>query len=83
MSVKMKGRNLLLSLGMLMACALSVQAQEENGGTVGTMNLTLAKAIEIALAENPTIHVADKEIELKKIADTPEWVSSRWVWTVR
>ena len=75
MSVKMKGRNLLLSLGMLMACALSVQAQEENGGTVGTMNLTLAKAIEIALAENPTIHVADKEIELKKIADTEAWQS--------
>ena len=58
-----------------MACALSVQAQEENGGTVGTMNLTLAKAIEIALAENPTIHVADKEIELKKIADTEAWQS--------
>ena len=75
MSVKMKGRNWLLSLGMLMACALSVKAQEMNGGSVGTMNLTLAKAIEIALAENPTIHVADKEIELKKIADTEAWQS--------
>ena len=75
MSVKMKGRKWLLSLGMLMACALSVKAQEVNGGSVGTMNLTLAKAIEIALAENPTIHVADKEIELKKIADTEAWQS--------
>lgn len=69
----MKGRIWLLSLGMLMACALGMQAQEMNGGKVGTMNLTLAKAIEIALAENPTIHVADKDIELKKIADTEAW----------
>lgn len=37
------------------------------------MELTLAKAIEIALAENPTMKVADKEIELKKIADTEAW----------
>ena len=71
----MKGRTLLLSLGMLMACALGTQAQEVNGGSVGTMSLTLAKAIEIALAENPTIHVADKDIELKKIADTEAWQS--------
>ena len=75
MSVKMKGRKVLLSLGMLLACALGMEAQDVNGGTVGTMNLTLAKAIEIALAENPTIHVADKEIELKKIADTEAWQS--------
>lgn len=71
----MKGRKVLLSLGMLLACALGMKAQDVNGGTVGTMNLTLAKAIEIALAENPTIHVADKEIELKKIADTEAWQS--------
>ena len=75
MSVKMKGRKIMLSLGMLMACALGMEAQEVNGGSEGTMNLTLAKAIEIALAENPTIHVADKEIELKKIADTEAWQS--------
>ena len=74
MSVKMKGRKIWLSLGMLLACALGMEAQV-NGGSVGTMNLTLAKAIEIALAENPTIHVADKEIELKKIADTEAWQS--------
>ena len=71
----MKGRKVLLSLGMLLACALGMKAQDVNGGTVGTMNLTLAKAIEIALAENPTIHVADKEIELKKLADTEAWQS--------
>ena len=43
----------------------SVSAQE--------MKLTLHQAIEIALAENPTIKVADKEIALKKIADTEAW----------
>lgn len=37
------------------------------------LQLTLSKAIEIALAENPTMRVADKDIELKKIADTEAW----------
>lgn len=37
------------------------------------IDLTLQKAIEIALAENPTIKVADKDIELKKVADTEAW----------
>ena len=40
-----------------------------------TIDLNLEKAIEIALAENPTIRVADKEIELKKVADTVAWQS--------
>ena len=65
---------MLMSLGMLVAGTLSVMAQEQDGGaSVGTLNLTLEKAIEIALAENPTIRVADKDIELKKIADTEAW----------
>ena len=71
----MKGKKMLLSLGILLTCVLGMKAQEVNGGSVGTMNLTLAKAIEIALAENPIIHVADKDIELKKIADTEAWQS--------
>lgn len=37
------------------------------------MDITLDKAIEIALAENPTIRIADKDIQLKKIADTEAW----------
>lgn len=39
----------------------TLQAQE-------TLNLDLNKAIEIALSENPTVKVADKEIEKKKYA---------------
>lgn len=34
-----------------------------------TLRLTLGQALEIALSENPTIKVADKEIELKKTAN--------------
>ena len=78
-------KRLLMGLAMLMVSTLGIEAQEQTepgqnpgakGSTsVGQMNLTLEKAIEIALAENPTIHVADKEVELKKIADTEAWQS--------
>ena len=46
----------------LALCTLGATAQE-------TLRLTLDKAIEIALSENPTIEVADQTIELKKISD--------------
>lgn len=69
----MKGKKIGMGLGMLLASTLSMGAQEMDDASAGTMNLTLEKAIEIALAENPTIHVADKEIELKKLADTEAW----------
>ncbi len=69
----MKGKKIGMGLGMLLSSTLSMGAQEMDGASAGTMNLTLEKAIEIALAENPTIHVADKEIELKKLADTEAW----------
>ena len=53
---------------------LSVNAQNAEGTlAVGNLDIDLGKAIEIALAENPTIKVADKEIELKKIADSEAW----------
>ena len=40
-----------------------------------TVALNLQKAIEIALAENPTIKIADKDIRLKEIADKEAWQS--------
>lgn len=52
-------------LGLL---PLSMQAQEEVN-----LDLTLDKAIELALADNPTMKVAEEEIELKKIADKEAW----------
>ncbi len=51
-------------------CMVSAQ---ESGNAVPSMDITLEKAIEIALAENPTIKVADKDIELKRIADKEAW----------
>lgn len=40
-----------------------------------TVDLNLQKAIDIALAENPTIKIADKDIRLKEIADKEAWQS--------
>ena len=57
-----------------MSIVLPLSAQGQSA-TVGTLDIDLAKAIEVALAENPTINVADKDIELKKIADTEAWQS--------
>ena len=37
------------------------------------MHLTLDKAIELALSENPTMKVAEKEIELKEVSKTEAW----------
>jgi len=57
----MRSKNCLaLALALLLTGA--VRAQE-------TLNLTLDKALEIALADNPTIKVADQEIVLKKEAN--------------
>lgn len=56
-----------------MVFAAPVLAQEPAATSVGTLDIDLAKAIEIALAENPTIRVADKDIELKKVANTEAW----------
>ena len=46
----------------LALCSLGATAQE-------TLRLTLDKAIEIALSDNPTIEVADQTVELKRISD--------------
>ena len=45
------------------------RAQGNGAASVGNMDLNLKKAIEIALAENPTVKIADKDIQLKEIAD--------------
>ena len=43
--------------------------------TQNTLTLTLDKALEIALDENPTIKVAAEEIALKKVASKEAWQS--------
>ena len=54
------------------AFASGMNAQDANS-PLATMDVTLHRAIEIALAENPTIKVAEKEIEIKKVADQEAW----------
>ena len=59
----------LTTMAALLATIMFAKAQE----TAPTMHLTLDKAIELALSENPTIKVAEKEIELKKVSQNEAW----------
>lgn len=56
---------LLLFIG----CCVPMVAQQE--GKV--LQLTLEQAIEIALSENPTIRIAEQDIELKKVSQKEAW----------
>ena len=67
MNCKMR---LTLALSMLAIFTLT-RAQE----ALPVLNLTLDKAIELALSDNPTMKVAEQEIELKKIAKKEAWQS--------
>lgn len=57
---------------LLSAFCISTNAQE-SASMSGTLSLTLDKAIEIAVSENPTIKVADQQIELKEISKNEAW----------
>ena len=67
MNLKMR----LTTVVALLAIFTLTRAQE----TTPTMHLTLDKAIELALSENPTIKVAEKEIELKKVSQNEAWMN--------
>jgi outer membrane protein TolC len=56
-------------IGLILFSPLFAMAQTP------AIDLSLDKAVELALAENPTIRVADKEIEIKKVADKEAWQS--------
>ena len=65
-------RFLLVKTGFLIAAVMlvaTVRAQE--AGTV--INLTLDDALKIAVSENPTIKVAEQQIEVKKISKNEAW----------
>lgn len=53
---------------VLTATLLTAKAQE-----TPTMSITLDRAIELALSDNPTIKIADKEIELKEVSKKEAW----------
>ncbi len=56
-------------MALLTLFAFTANAQE----AAPTMHLTLDKAIELALSENPTMKVAEKEIELKEVSKAEAW----------
>lgn len=69
-----KLKHLTLSTLIALVTPLFAQNNAENQDRA-LLNLTLPKAIEIALAENPTIKIADKDIQLKVVADKEAWQS--------
>jgi len=64
-------RRLVLFLGAV-AAVFAVSAQEQDDAA---LTLSLEKALEIALSENPTIKVADQEIEIKRYAKQGTYAS--------
>lgn len=74
MLIFMKRQLFLISKKILLAAILlpavcRMQAQQ----ATETLTLTLDKALEIALSDNPTIKVAEEEIALKKVANKETW----------
>ena len=57
------------TLAVMLAFTTLTYAQEN----APQMHLTLDKAIELALSENPTMKVADQEIQLKEVAKQEAW----------
>ena len=65
MNIKMRFKTLIAMLALVTL----TYAQEGNP----TMLLTLDKAIELALSENPTMKVAEQEIQLKEVSKREAW----------
>lgn len=63
-------RKLVLFLGLI-AFGMTASAQQ----SADVLNLTLEQALEIALSENPTIKIADQEIEIKRYAKQGTYAS--------
>ena len=58
-----------LLLIALICTGVMAKAQQETQ----SLKLTLEQALEIALTENPTIKVANQDIELKKVSQKEAW----------
>lgn len=64
---KLLSKKMLIAIITVLAVGF-VRAQE-----VDTLTLTLERALEIALSENPTMRVAEEDIALKKVASKEAW----------
>lgn len=63
-------RKLVLFCGLIAAGFTAVAQQQPDA-----LNLTLEQALEIAMSENPTIKIADQEIEIKRYAKQGTYAS--------
>ena len=70
---RLTGKKMLLTAMAL--CAFGFAKAQTEQPAQNTQTLTLDKALEIALDENPTIKVAAEEIALKKVASKEAWQS--------
>ena len=70
---RLTGKKMLLTAMAL--CAFGFAKAQTEQTAQNTLTLTLDKALEIALDENPTIKVATEEIALKKVASKEAWQS--------
>lgn len=70
---RLTGKKMLLTAMAL--CAFGFAKAQTEQTAQNTLMLTLDKALEIALDENPTIKVAAEEIALKKVASKEAWQS--------
>jgi len=69
----MKRRFFRRTAMLLFAFLAATGANAQNDETV--LKLTLDQALDIALSENPTIKVAEQQIELKKLSKDEAWQS--------
>lgn len=68
-------RGILRKTCLLVAAVLVAGpgASAQETGADAALNLSLAQALEIALSENPTIKVAEQQIEVKKVSKNEAW----------
>lgn len=64
-----------LRKGVLLLLALCFGARVHRAYAGEVLQLTLDEALKIALSDNPTIKVADQDIELKKVSAKEAWQS--------
>ena len=70
---RLTGRKILLVA--VAFCAFGFAKAQDTQTEKNTLTLTLDKALEIALDENPTMKVAAEEIALKRVASKEAWQS--------
>ena len=68
---ELTGKKMLLAVAVL--CTFGFAKAQNTQGAKEILTLTLDKALEIALDENPTMKVAAEEIALKKVASKETW----------